>query len=877
MLRLAFILVLLVAGTCQAWAEIIISGKVTDASGEPLAALVTIISGKKVEGYGLADGEGRYSISFAPSTDMVTVKVALMGYETVEKSVAAKTQRLDMTMTEGSIELTEVTVVSDNITQRGDTLSYQVGAYKDASDRVIGDVIKKMPGLEVSDAGRISFNGKTVKNFYVEDMDLLEGRYGIATNNISANDVASVQVYQNHQPVRALQNWAPSDDVTINIKLKSSARGTVSLSGMAAAGYKPAMWAAEAVAMYFGKKGQTITTYKGNNSGDNVTAELSHLTDAGPMKFFNNAPLSVVSPGVPGVARKRYLLNRSNTVSTSNVFKLDSLTTLNFSMAYLDDIIRNNGASTTEQYLPTGGYRLISQKISTKSHIHNLTASATYKKNTSALYLTNMLNVKAGWDKDFGTSMTTASFMDRTEAVGQALDNPSVTIDDKISVIKNSRTRALSLDVAFGWNHRPQTLTVGPASIFGQSNASDEVCQQYTTDDFRAEARTGMSFRIGKLILDMLAFGTVDVEAVTSQLDGFSSVVLPATANDYTFGKGDAGIEPRLAFNAGEFHFEFRFPLSYSAQWLRDRLDTERNRAWNFLNFIPACKATYRLGKSWWELNSSFYRMRDNSGRVATGTVMTDYLSFRQYLIDMTMVDKTWYTTLDYHYSNAMSQLFANATAGWLRSSQNSMTGYDYDGLVTVRNVYDLPYVSNRYTATASINKGLSFWESTLKLGSNYSLYRSKQLINKTPVDYRAQYWSANLMFAATPAPWMGVALGLAYSENRSYTELTKADALTVRQWTGRIDVNVYPLPALVLNLSAENNYTNLTDTDRRTWFGDAKVIYRYKRLDWELDFNNIFNRKEFARVHYSGMDIYKSTFTLRPRSLMLRLRLKLL
>lgn len=174
MLRLAFILVLLVAGTCQAWAEIIISGKVTDASGEPLAALVTIISGKKVEGYGLADGEGRYSISFAPSTDMVTVKVALMGYETVEKSVAAKTQRLDMTMTEGSIELTEVTVVSDNITQRGDTLSYQVGAYKDASDRVIGDVIKKMPGLEVSDAGRISFNGKTVKNFYVEDMDLLD-------------------------------------------------------------------------------------------------------------------------------------------------------------------------------------------------------------------------------------------------------------------------------------------------------------------------------------------------------------------------------------------------------------------------------------------------------------------------------------------------------------------------------------------------------------------------------------------------------------------------------------------------------------------------------------------------------------------------------
>ena len=66
---------------------------------------------------------------------------------------------------EKGIELKEVVVVADKITQRGDTLSYMVDAYKDAGDRVIGDVIKKMPGLEVSESGQISFNGKTVKNF----------------------------------------------------------------------------------------------------------------------------------------------------------------------------------------------------------------------------------------------------------------------------------------------------------------------------------------------------------------------------------------------------------------------------------------------------------------------------------------------------------------------------------------------------------------------------------------------------------------------------------------------------------------------------------------------------------------------------------------
>jgi hypothetical protein len=53
-----------------------------------------------------------------------------------------------------------------------------------------------MPGIEVSESGAIKFNGKAIKKFYVEDMDLLQGRYGLATNNINASDVATVQVLE---------------------------------------------------------------------------------------------------------------------------------------------------------------------------------------------------------------------------------------------------------------------------------------------------------------------------------------------------------------------------------------------------------------------------------------------------------------------------------------------------------------------------------------------------------------------------------------------------------------------------------------------------------------------------------------------------------
>lgn len=584
----------------------------------------------------------------------------------------------------------------------------------------------------------------------------------------------------------------------------------------------------------------------------------------------------MVSPGVPGVALKRYLNNRSNTVSTNNIFKLDSLTTLNLSVAYLDDVIRNNGNTTTEQYLPSGDYRWIKQEIMTKSYVHNLRGSATFKRNTPSLYLSNSLNVDAGWNKDNGRSVTSASFMDNTTDVNQHLDNPSFRISDRFSLITNSEYRSWNIDMNIGWNHRPQFLSIKPASIFGKDVSGDEVSQAYTTDDFRAEVQTGLSHRFGKLIFDAYIFGNIDIENVSSELDGFMPSAMSNTSNGYTFGKGELGIEPRLGYSLGDFYLELRIPVGYNGQWLRDRLDHDRNRGWNYLNLNPSLKITHRLGRSWWGINSSFYRMRDNSGRVAPGIVMTDFLSFREYLIDKTMRENTWYNTLEYHYSNALLQLFGNAEASWLRSSQNIMTGYEYEGLVTVRNVYDEPFVSNRYSATANINKGLSFWESTLKLGGNYSLNTSKQIINREPIDYKAQYWSANLMFATTPANWMGAALGFAYGENKSFTALTRDDDLTIRQYTGRLDLNFFPIPRLVINVAVEDNYTNLTEKGKHAWFGDVRLKYKAGRFDWELEFNNIFNHRDFTRINYTDMDIYRNTYQLRPRNIMLKVRLKM-
>jgi len=106
----------------------------------------------------------------------------------------------------------------------GDTLSYKVSDFSNPQDRVIGDVIKKLPGIDVAKDGKISYNGKAISNLYIGGDNLLDDKYNIATNNIPNGVVDQVQVLQNNQPIKMLRDKVVSDDVALNLTIKKDAR-----------------------------------------------------------------------------------------------------------------------------------------------------------------------------------------------------------------------------------------------------------------------------------------------------------------------------------------------------------------------------------------------------------------------------------------------------------------------------------------------------------------------------------------------------------------------------------------------------------------------------------------------------------------------------
>ena len=109
--------------------------------------------------------------------------------------------------------------------ERGDTVSYIVSAFANSNDKSIGDVIAKIPGFDVDKiSGKISYEGKPISKFYIEGLDMLGGKYGVATNTLPQGDVGTVEVMRRHQPIRVLEDFTFTDDAAINIKMKDGAK-----------------------------------------------------------------------------------------------------------------------------------------------------------------------------------------------------------------------------------------------------------------------------------------------------------------------------------------------------------------------------------------------------------------------------------------------------------------------------------------------------------------------------------------------------------------------------------------------------------------------------------------------------------------------------
>ncbi len=215
--------------TCSLSAQSIkVRGVISDTLNQPLEfanVIATVQADGAIESYAITNEEGRYQLDL-PKGDTYVLKASFLGYETRNRVVSvsedAENMQLDFQLRAIASELDGVEIVYEMpVTVKGDTIVYNADSFTTGDERKLGDVMKKLPGVEVNDDGEIQVEGKTVSKVMVEGKDFFDGDSKLATKNIPADAVDKVEVLRNYNEVDQMRGLGnDQDNVAINIKLK---------------------------------------------------------------------------------------------------------------------------------------------------------------------------------------------------------------------------------------------------------------------------------------------------------------------------------------------------------------------------------------------------------------------------------------------------------------------------------------------------------------------------------------------------------------------------------------------------------------------------------------------------------------------------------
>ncbi|HEY6901955.1 MAG TPA: carboxypeptidase-like regulatory domain-containing protein, partial [Puia sp.] len=350
-------LLLSIAGFSQS-----IRGTVRDSAGKtvPYASINLRNSvSNRIVGYAVTDAGGGYTLQIPAGTPLsgLVIEATSIGYKSLSRPVGDVRLAYDFTLSVSANQLRSVEIKSSRpvLRMHGDTLGYKVSEFAGAQDRVIGDVLKKLPGITIGTDGTVFYNGKAISNLYINGDNLLDDRYNIATTTIPHGVVEQVQVIQNDQPIKVLQNKVMSEDVALNLSIKKGARMQMLGAESIGAGL-PGNYDVDLNAMLFKDDYKAINYLKGNNTGYDVQQELvAHNLKNYEQLVDNYMPSALLSLGTannPALSRDRYLFNQSGLLNLNNMVKLRNDVQVRVNAWYFHDSQRQDFSQERIIFLP---------------------------------------------------------------------------------------------------------------------------------------------------------------------------------------------------------------------------------------------------------------------------------------------------------------------------------------------------------------------------------------------------------------------------------------------------------------------------------------------------------------------------------------------
>jgi hypothetical protein len=172
----------------------------------------------------IADEKGSFKLTFLNTTDKLWLQISALGYVTYNEQLSQPLFDINkpFILKIFTGQLPDVHVKSNtNISRHGDTTMYKVSAFERGNENNLGDLLKILPGISVSDNGKIIFNGKLIDKVLLEGDDLFGSNYSTLTNNTGTNGLERIDVIENYKDNSRIENSSiKGDETVINLRYK---------------------------------------------------------------------------------------------------------------------------------------------------------------------------------------------------------------------------------------------------------------------------------------------------------------------------------------------------------------------------------------------------------------------------------------------------------------------------------------------------------------------------------------------------------------------------------------------------------------------------------------------------------------------------------
>ena len=854
---ITYLIFLFVAVSAEA--QVNVSGTVVDKdSNEPLTGASVIVKGAdgKIKKYATSKGDGGFAMSL-PSVAGCRLEVSMMSFAKKTIPLDSVSFPLTVQLEPGTTLLKEVTVKADRIREQGDTLTYNVGSFAQQQDRSIGDVLKRMPGINVEQSGKIQYQGEDINKFYIEGSDLLGGKYGIATNGISHEDVGAVEVMENHQPMQVLSGISFSDKAAINLKLKSKAKATWTFHGSAGAGYSQqpegAIWDGEIFAMAVMPDFQNITTFKTNNTGEDIS---THATDFFASRRGTDLSryVSVSLPGVPNLSRKRTLFNRSALVSTNALWKLGR-GEFKAQIDYSFNRVTAEAANVTTYFLNDGN-RVVSEDRNGVDRSHSLSGKFIYELNQKTTFINNTL--KTNIDRDDAHLGVSGSLPN-----DQTASLPDYYVGNNFKMIKRFNGKHLVTFASSNeWESLPQSLSVAMEDNFLRQHVKDHA--------FYTHESAAYAFSVKGITMSMEGGVKGYFRSLNTELPDMPEEIPGETMNVLNTNYLTVYATPNFEYWVKRVNFKLDVPLSF-AQYMFDKAIANRSEVY----FSPS------LSMNWKPNNRVSMGVRGGTGRspmdlsmIQPGYVMTNYRSFRRGVDDF-YNSTSQNVSANISYKHTRRGLFANAFV---------MQSWSHNPYTLAQQLYG-DYVVYSYTsaksdgqmfmASGNIGKTLDFMRGRAIVNGSFSRSESHLISENTNVNSVGTSWSAGAKINGSPLRWLSFDYRFEWASSRLAMNDTNAS------WLGNIEneilLNIMPHKKWEWHISGEHYRNELTtDQFKNVFLLDTKLIYKLnKRLELSASLSNIFNQLTYNYTTYNQLSSFESQRWLRGRELLISISLR--